>query len=142
MLVGSQRKAPAMDSTTIRFRPAATSAMERANVPSTCQCCGREDLQKTVKVVALDGSATLWMGRGCAAKACGMGVKDFGRTMKREQDAQDASDKAAEDASRRAEDARWQAFLDGRCPELRGNRFAQIQALGGAKVARAEYLAA
>jgi hypothetical protein len=127
--------------TMTRFRPAATSAMERANVPSVCGCCGREELVKTVKVISADGTI-VWMGTGCAAKACGMGVKDFGRGMKRAQDAQDSAEKAAADAAHRAEDARWQAHLDAKCPALRGKRFEQLQALGGYRAARADYPAA
>lgn len=126
---------------TIRFRPAATSAMERANVPAECQCCGRADLKKTVKVVSLDGSATLWMGTACAAKACGLGVREFGKAIKGEQDAQDASEAQAVREAHAAEYARFQAFLDARLPSLRGDRFRQLQALGGYSAAREAYRA-
>lgn len=118
----------------IKFRPAATSAMERANVPSVCECCGREDLKKTVKVT--NGETTLWMGTGCAAKACGMGIREFGKALGAEQTAQEAAEKAAEEKAWREHNARWQAHLDARCPALRGDRFRQIQALGGGKAAR------
>ena len=129
-----------MTNGTTKSRPAATSAMERANVPSTCQCCGREDLQKTVKVT--DGTTTLWMGTGCAAKACGMGIKEFGKALKSEQTTQDAADRRAEDEARRAELARWFAFLDGACPAHKGVAFEQIRVLGGINAARAAYKAA
>lgn len=86
----------------IKFRPAATSAMERANVPSVCECCGREDLKKTVKVT--NGETTLWMGTGCAAKACGIGIKEFGKALKEEQTRHDS-------AARAAKIAEWDAFF-------------------------------
>lgn len=121
---------------TIKFRPAATSAMERANVPSVCGCCGREELKKTVKVVSMDGSTVLWMGTGCAAKACGMGVKEFGKSLKREQDAQDDSEIRARDAAAAARHLRWKAHLDAKCPQFAGDVFRQLEALGGMKIAR------
>jgi hypothetical protein len=126
-----------MKTTASKFRPAPMSAMERFNVPTVCECCGREDLTKTVKVT--DGAAVLWMGTGCAAKACGVGVREFGKAMKAEQDAQDAAERQEREAAHRAEDARWQSFLDARCPEKRGDRFSQIQALGGGTAAREAY---
>jgi hypothetical protein len=122
-----------------KFRPAATSALERANVPTTCQCCGKEELKKTVKVISTDGTTVLWMGTGCAAKACGVGVKEFGRALKGEQDAEDTREREEADLARRAEMARWRAHLDARCPEHRGDIFRQLQALGGMKAARAGY---
>ena len=82
----------------IKFRPAATSAMERASVPSVCECCGREDLKKTVKVT--NGETTLWMGTGCAAKACSMGIREFGKALGAEQTAQEAAEKAAEEKAK------------------------------------------
>lgn len=121
---------------TIKFRPAATSAMERANVPNVCGCCGREELKKTVKVVSSDGATTLWMGTGCAAKACGIGVKEFGKSLKREQDVQDTVDQKAADVERRAYMARWHAHLDAKCPQFKGEICLQLEALGGMKVAR------
>jgi hypothetical protein len=128
-------------SNVVRFRVAAISGFERFNVPTTCQCCGREDLLKTVKVASLDDGAVMWMGRGCAAKACGMGIKEFGKALKTTQAAQDTREDQERREANAKEDARWQAFLDARCPEKRGDRFSQIQALGGYTVANTAYKA-
>lgn len=123
-----------MSNTATKFRPAATSAMERANVPSVCGCCGREELKKTVKVT--DGVTTMWMGTGCAAKACGVGVREFSRDLKTAQNAQDAAERAERDREHAAHMARWSAHLNARCPAFAGDIFRQVQSLGGFKAAR------
>jgi ribosomal protein L37AE/L43A len=117
--------------TTLRLRPAATSAQERANVPTTCQCCGREGLKRTVKMT--DGAAVLWLGTGCAAKAMGVGIKEY---QKAADAVQSEADKAAQ-AAWRAEDARWGEFLTAAAGP--GQRFEQIARLGGGVAARARY---
>lgn len=104
-----------MEATTnVRYRIGATSAMERANVPSECSCCGREDLKKTVKLVPLAGGSPVWFGTGCAAKALGMGVPAFRKEAKRLQDEQDARDFAARAAADRRETEAWFAWLTAR----------------------------
>ncbi len=129
----------------IKFRPAATSAMERASVPSVCECCGREDLKKTVKVT--NGETTLWMGTGCAAKACSMGIREFGKALKVEQDAQDSKEQTEREAARRAECDHWFAFLTDAVGPVYSwpggpiDRFRQIEKLGGPTAARAAYKA-
>ena len=120
------------------FRPAATSALERASMPSTCECCGRENLKRTVKMT--DGTAVLWMGVGCAAKGTGIPAKDLNKLEREAQSAFDAEQFKAREAASRAELARWQAHLDARCPEHRGNIFNQLRALGGMARAREGYV--
>lgn len=124
---------------TLRFRPAATNAFDRTNNPTTCQCCGREDLKKTVKMT--DGNAIVWMGTGCAAKAMGVGIKVYTAEARAVQKTADDAEALAREAERKAWDARWQAFLDARAPQLRGDRFLQIEALGGYSKANAEFVA-
>lgn len=123
-----------MNDVAIRFRPAATSAMERLTSPDTCECCGREYLKKTVKVT--DGAAVMWMGTGCAAKACGIGIREFGKTLKIAQDTQDAAEREARAQANREYTARWTAHLNARCPQLAGDIFRQIEALGGYDAAK------
>ena len=125
--------------TTIRFRPAATNAFDRLNNPTTCSCCGRENLKKTVKMT--DGVAIAWMGTGCAAKAMGVGIKVYTAQAKQVQDAADDAERRARDVERLAQDAKWQAYLDARAPQLRGERFRQIEALGGYAKANAAFVA-
>ncbi len=116
------------------FRPAATTALERASMPSTCGCCGREELKRTVKMT--DGAAVVWMGVGCAAKGTGVSVREVNATARAAQNEADAAEAQVAEDHRRAEQARWQAHLDARSPECRGNVLAQIKALGGMTQAR------
>ena len=125
---------------TTQFRPAATTALERASIPAECQCCGRSELKTTVKVVSLDGGTTLWMGTGCAAKACGVGVREFGKSLKAAQDAQYDVEWKARDAEAKRAYAHFQAFLDARCPQFAGDRLRQLEALGGMRAAREGYV--
>lgn len=94
----------------VRFRPVHLSAFERFNVPSTCGCCGREGLKKTVKVS--NGAATMFMGTGCAAKACKLSTDGF----------KAAQAKAAANAHH--------AFLNILCPEFAGESAKQVALIG------------
>lgn len=123
--------------TTTRYHPAATSALDRVDSPTTCQCCGREGLKKTVKMT--DGVAVVWMGTGCAAKAMGVGVSEYQRGAKAVQKVADDAERSEREAEHRADDAAWQAHLDALVPSLHGDRFRQIQSLGGFRVARASF---
>lgn len=100
-----------------KFRPVHLSAFERFNVPSVCGCCGREGLKKTVKVS--NGVTTMFMGTGCAAKACKLSTDGF----------KVAQAKAAANAHH--------AFLNILCPEFAGESAKQV-ALIGARAARFE----
>lgn len=95
--------------TSTKYRPAATSAFERYSTPSECGCCGRENLKTTVKMAAPDGSI-VWMGTGCAAKAMGVGVKEYKAAAKSVEDAAEAVRKAARCAFLRAQAIRWTAY--------------------------------
>jgi hypothetical protein len=100
-----------------KFRPVHLSAFERFNVPTMCGCCGRDGLKKTVKVS--NGVTTMFMGTGCAAKACKLSADGF----------KSAQGKAAAGAHA--------AFLDMLCPEFAGQWGKQV-ALVGAWLARYE----
>lgn len=100
-----------------KFRPVHLSAFERFNVPTTCGCCGREGLKTTVKVS--NGVTTMFMGTGCAAKACKLSTDGF----------KAAQGKVAARAH--------VAFLDMLCPEFAGSYGKQV-ALVGAWFARFE----
>lgn len=116
------------------FRPAATSALERASMPSTCECCGREGLKRTVKMVS--GDAVLWMGVGCAAKGTGVSVREINAAERAEQKTADDAERKAREIASNLEFARWQAHLNARCPEHRGSILVQIRTLGGMTLAR------
>lgn len=116
---------------TVKYRPAAVGPMERSNPPTVCSCCGREDLKKTVPVT--DGAVVLWMGRSCAAKACGVGVKEYDRARE-----------AVQSEAAQLESERHRAALALYVEWLRATTgmtddFKARQALGGQKAALALY---
>ena len=112
-----------------RFTLAALGPGESLTSPDTCECCGREYLKKTVKVT--DGVAVMWMGVGCAAKACGVGIREARKAHKVLEDARADAERVARAEAHRASMARWTAHLNARCPEHAGDIFRQIEALGG-----------
>jgi hypothetical protein len=112
---------------------------------TTCDCCGRENLKKTVALAALDADGneigTVYYGVDCAAKAEGLPAKLIRKEA-------ETADRAKGEAKRReardrrdAEDAQWFAWLDARAPHLIGDRLLQIEALGGYGAASAAYAA-
>lgn len=103
---------------TVRFHPAHLSAFERFNMPTTCGCCGREGLKKTVKVT--DGTRVLFMGTGCAMKACRMGEKSFAKAQ-------------AEASAKRYNDN-----LDRLCPDFAGSYMKQMALVGCGNHRRAD----
>lgn len=102
-----------------------------------CDCCGRTGLKSTVALV-LDGEdREVYFGVVCAARALSMPAKDVRKAAKRADDERWAAECAAREAAREAEYQAFQDFLDARVPALRGDRFRQLQALGGMQAARA-----
>ena len=116
------------------FRPAATTALERASMPSTCECCGREELKRTVKMVS--GDTVMWVGVGCAAKGTSVSVREINATERTAQGEADAARTIIVAAEHAAHMVRWHAHLDARCPEHRGAILLQTRALGGHAAAR------
>ena len=128
------------------FRFAALARGESLQSPDVCACCGRDGLKKTVKLINPAGRA-VWFGTGCAARAMGVKplvVRDAARSAEMTAADIERRERATEE---RAEDMRWQAFLDEVAPSAavswdgRPNRFEQIDRLGGYAAARAAYLA-
>lgn len=109
---------------------------------TACDCCGRTGLKSTVALEAAD-EGTVYYGVTCAARALGRTAKEV-RSEARDADrAKAAAAQAIRDASNRAHDAAWQAFLDERAgtgADVRDGlglvRFKQIQKLGGFTSAR------
>lgn len=128
------------------FRFAELARGESLQSPDVCDCCGREDLKKTIKLLNPEGRV-VWFGVGCAAKAIGgcVTVKEV-RRAREDQIARDQEIIRSEArAQEQAEDAKWQTFLDAKAPghlawDGRPDRFKQIEVLGGWKAARARYL--
>ncbi len=105
---------------------------------STCDCCGKTNLKSTV-AVSVDGGETQYYGVVCAARALGRSAKEVKAGAKKADDDKAAREAAAQREADRARDARWQAFLDARVPQHKGNRLEQVLALGPA--GRAEFRA-
>lgn len=123
------------------FRFAELGPMERLTSPDTCDCCGREGLKRTVKLISPAGRP-VWYGTGCAARAMGCPTKTVTKARKAAHDAAYAAERKQKAAESRAREAAWQAFLDANAVGVApgaGNRFEQIQSLGGYAAAKAMY---
>lgn len=103
---------------------------------NTCECCGRKGLKSTV-ALSIDESDPVYYGVSCAAQALRLSAKEVRAFAKAVDDANEAEINRLKEIERRKEDAVWQAYLDERVPELKGDRFRQIQALGGYAKAKA-----
>ena len=102
------------------FRPAATTALERASMPSTCECCGREELKRTVKMIS--GDTVMWMGVGCAAKGTGVSVREINAALTAAKKEQAAVEKKANEAASWARQAAVHAQRD-RAAEARRQEY-------------------
>lgn len=108
---------------------------------NTCDCCGRKDLKSTVALETEEGQ-TVFFGVVCAANALKRTAKEVKSEAKKADEAKRQAELRAQQAASLARDAKWQAFLDSKCPGLRdfqgkGDRIRQIAALGGMSAARA-----
>lgn len=95
-----------------------------------CECCGRDDLKKTIALSVDDGDP-LFFGETCAARALARSAKDV-RAMARRADFEKREREAM--ALRAEHDRRFElgrVWLNERVPELRDQRFEQIEKLGG-----------
>jgi hypothetical protein len=85
-----------MKTTASKWFPAAA----KGTGPDHCECCEREDLKKTVPIT--NGTSTIWVGTGCAARLCGSTITEFRRASKRAYDAAEAERAEAEFARNKA----------------------------------------
>lgn len=111
---------------------------------TTCECCGRTDLKRTVIMRTLDADgnqiAQSFFGTTCAAKASGRKLSE----IKAEAAEGDQAAREAEERARRARarelDAEWQAWLDAHSDAP--DRLSQIEDLGGWAAAHRAFNAA
>lgn len=122
-----------MTTTNNGYRFAELARGEALQSPSVCDCCGREDLKRTIKLINPEGRP-VWFGCGCAARVMGIGIKTVRAAKKRAEDAACEAEQAAKRAAHEVTDAMWQAFLDRNAPGL--DRYNQIRTLGGMAKAR------
>lgn len=111
---------------------------------TTCDCCGKSDLKKTVAISDDERGETLYFGTTCAARALKVQVADVRKGTAAADRAKEEAKRAAQDALRHAEHARWTAHLvakTGGISDFRGgwDVFKMIQSLGGFKAAREGY---
>ena len=107
-----------------------------------CDCCGRKGLKRTVALHVIATGQDVFFGTTCAARALSIGAKEV-------KAAAEAADRSRIDAKRaeyarqlKAEDERFQTWLNIAVPSLADNRFRQLEALGGWTAANSAYKAA
>jgi len=92
-------------------------------------------LKRTVPVRPAHGGEVVWMGTGCAAKACGVGVREYHAEVAR----LELSAREAESSVLRAEQARWEAWVLARVGKPLVDALDEIRALGGVTALRKAY---
>jgi ATP-dependent 26S proteasome regulatory subunit len=118
------------------YRFAEINSVDNAQFITRCQCCGRFDRKRTVKLIDPEGRE-VWFSIRCAATVMGLDVEAVAAAKKAADDAACEANAAAALAERRARDVAWQAFLDKAAGP--GTRYDQIRALGGMARAREAY---
>lgn len=104
---------------------------------TTCDCCGRSDLKATVALEDECGTVVHY-GVVCAARAMKLTATEVRRGARKADDDKRRAEEAARTAAWRAEYNAFQMWLDARVAP-KGDRFRQLEALGGYKAARAAY---
>jgi hypothetical protein len=120
------------------YRFAELGPGESLQSPDACDCCGREGLKKTVKLVNPTGRV-VWFGTGCAARAMGLRPLEVRAAKAGAEARAEANAIAARRQEEARQDAAWTLFLSKHAPGL--DRFEAIQALGGMAAARAKFKA-
>lgn len=120
--------------------------MGTTNDVTACELCGRTDLHHTIVLVPLDADgndagAPVYYGSECGARAAGWKQGEVVKAAKTADEARQQAEYAARRAVQEAEDAKFDAFLIVRTG-ITGDRYAQLQALGGFKAANDAYAAA
>jgi len=120
--------------TETKFEYAVLGPGESLCSPDTCDCCGRDGLKKTVKLVHPSGNA-VWYGVGCAAKAMSLKNGEVERARKAQTSDLEDSERKSRAVAFHAEQAEWVAFLIRAAGP--GEIIDQIARLGGMQAARA-----
>lgn len=107
-----------------------------------CDCCGRSNLKVYVVLMFEGACDAVFYGTSCAARALRMPAREVKASAKNADDAARAERERIAREERTVHDAHWQRFLDEHAPGKRGDRFLQIEALGGYGAARDMFVAA
>lgn len=95
-----------------------------------CDCCGKKGLKSVIGLETEYGEVVRY-GVTCAAKALKSTVKAVKAGTKAADDAKYLEEQAKRAKAQAEFSAKWTAHLDSRCPSFAGDRFRQIEALGG-----------
>lgn len=111
---------------------------------TTCDCCGKSDLKRTVAIMDDERGESLYFGTTCAARALKVQVAEVKRGTAAADRAREEAARVAREAAYRAETERWRAYLVARTGGIKdwSGTFCigeMIKALGGFKAARAGY---
>lgn len=103
---------------------------------TTCDCCGKKNLKRTVALSIDDGEA-VYYGVTCAARALKLDAKVVRSETKRADDERHQAKMRADRIAWETEHAPWFAFLGkfGKGTDT----FSQIESLGGYEKARAQF---
>lgn len=77
----------------------------------TCECCGRENLKRTVAVLFQDSQEVLYFGTSCAARALSLTSKEVERSAKGAQAQKEAAEAEARQAARFQRELRFSDWL-------------------------------
>lgn len=77
----------------------------------TCECCGRDNLKRTVAVEFQDSQEVLYFGTSCAAKALALTSKEVEKSAKGAQAAREAAEAAAKREAEYLEAVRFSNWL-------------------------------
>lgn len=103
---------------------------------TTCDCCGKKNLKRTVSL-SIDDSEAVYYGVTCAARALKLDMKVVRSETKRADDEKHQAKMRADRIAWETEHASWFAFLAkfGKGTDT----FSQIESLGGYEKARAQF---
>ncbi len=108
---------------------------------TACDCCGRSDLKGTVALCDHDNAdETVYFGCVCAARAMKVASVEVRKAAREADAAKVRAEMAARAAASDAEYKKCQAWLDAKVGP-KGERFLQLEALGGYAAAMAAYRA-
>lgn len=108
-----------------------------------CDCCGRADLKATVALFDNEAGKEVFFGCVCASRAIGVPALKVRQEAKLADKIKAAKRNAEWQATNKADENLWQAFLDKKAgPRIQWKfeRFHQIEKLGGPIAARKMFL--
>lgn len=125
--------------------PAVARVLGTTDERTTCDCCGRQGLKKTVALLLQGQLEPVFYGVTCAAVAQGRTIKEVRADARAADRARDEAARRVREEAARVEHARWRSWLEtasAALPRRSTEIVDMIEALGGYRAARDRYLAA